>query len=458
MDGMYRLLPFVEKACLKCHALQGYKEGDIRGGISVSVPMAPLWAIERPLIKKVSLAHLLLWIVGMAGIVISKRGLEKEILAREKAEAVLSESANKLRIVADFTYDWEYWRSADDRFLYVSPSCKRITGYAREELIRDPGLYSRIIHPEDLGRVASHLREGQSHPELCELEFRIVRRDGQERWIGHACQPVLDEHGQSLGRRASDRDMTERKRTENELKKAHDELERRVRERTMELAKANESLRQLFVRLLSAQEDERKRLAGEIHDTLGACLSAIKFKVAGFLQGLGETAEGKVESLKAVIPVIQEGIEECRRIQMDLRPSMLDDLGLLPTLSWFFRRFQTIYSGIRIEQRIDLREDEVPNALKVVIYRVIQEAMNNVAKHSKAELVRPSLRRMNDRMELAVEDNGRGFDLEKALGLESSRRGLGLTSMKERVELSGGSFVIESTQGEGTIIRGSWPI
>ncbi len=464
-EYMRLMRPFVtEKACLKCHASQGYKEGDIRGGISVSIPMAPLWAIERPLIKKISLAHLLLWIVGIAGIVVSKRGLEKEILARERAEAVLSESADKLRIVSDFTYDLEYWRSPDDRFLYVSPSCERITGYPREEFMQDPGLYSRIIHPNDSERMLAHLREDRCHPELYELEFRIVRRDGQERWIGHACQPVLDANGQSLGRRASDRDITERKRIEEalrqrtfELQQLTETLEQRVQERTGELAEANKALRQLSVRLLSAQEDERKRIAGEIHDTLGACLAAIKFKVETAVQQKG-APNAAIESLGTIIPVIQEGVEECRRIQMDLRPSMLDDLGLLPTLSWFCRRFQTIYSGIRVDQEVTIEESEVPVSLKIVIYRVTQEAMNNSAKHSKANMVRLCSRKIDGRMELVVEDNGQGFDMEKVLGPGSARRGLGLTNMRERTELSGGSFAIESAGGKGTIIRASWPL
>jgi two-component system, chemotaxis family, sensor kinase Cph1 len=458
-EYMRLMRPFVaEKACLKCHALQGYKEGDIRGGISVSVPMAPLSVIERPLIKKISLAHLLLWIVGMAGIVISKRGLEKQILARERTEAVLSESENKLRIVADFTYDWEYWRSTDDRFLYVSPSCERITGHAREEFIQDPGLYSRIIHPDDRERVVTHLREGRFGRQLCELEFRIVRRDGKERWIGHACQPVLDANGQSLGRRASDRDITERKRAEEALQQLNTELEQRVEERTEELAEANKALRQLSIRLLSAHEEERKRIAGELHDTIGACLSGIKFKVEDTLQRIGKNADVEAKSLKTIVPVIQEAVEECRRIQMDLRPSMLDDLGLLPTLSWFSRRFQAIYSGIRVDQEVMIEESDVPASLKIVIYRVIQEAINNVAKHSKADLVRLCLRKIDGGMEVTVEDNGQGFDLEKMPNAESAKRGLGLTSMRERAELSGGSFHIESTVGKGTIIRARWPI
>jgi signal transduction histidine kinase len=114
--------------------------------------------------------------------------------------------------------------------------------------------------------------------------------------------------------------------------------------------------------------------------------------------------------------------------------------------------------GIRVDQEVTIEESEVPDSLKIVIYRVTQEAMNNVAKHSKADLVRLCLRKIDGRMGLVVEDNGKGFDLEKVLSLESRRRGLGLSSMRERTELSGGSFEIESTEGKGTIIRAWWPI
>jgi signal transduction histidine kinase len=162
--------------------------------------------------------------------------------------------------------------------------------------------------------------------------------------------------------------------------------------------------------------------------------------------------------LRTVIPIVQESIDECRRIQMDLRPSMLDDIGILATLSWFCRRYQTHYSGIQIEQEIDIQEDEIPNALKIVIYRVTQEGMNNIAKHSKADRARLSLRKWDDKLELMVQDNGRGFDQEKAHSRESTRRGLGLSSMRERVELSRGFFTIESTEEKGTIIRASWPL
>ena len=125
--------------------------------------------------------------------------------------ADLREQARLLGIVAEFTFDWEYWRGPDRRFIYVSPSCERVTGYTREEFMRDPDLYLRIIRPEDRERVAAHVREDMAQQSAREMAFRIVRRDGRERWIGHVCRPVLGEHGELMGRRASNRDITERK-------------------------------------------------------------------------------------------------------------------------------------------------------------------------------------------------------------------------------------------------------
>jgi len=251
------------------------------------------------------------------------------------------------------------------------------------------------------------------------------------------------------------------------LKTAYESLEAEIdeRRRTEEslrvtskaLSEREKLLRDLSERLLKTQEEERKRFAGELHDTIGGLLNAMKFKVEGALIKVGAGPSDVTESLATILPMIQEGAEECRRIQMDLRPSILDDLGLLPTLSWFCRRFQTIYRGIDVRLEEGIEESEIPNSLKIVIYRITQEAMNNIAKHGKANQVRLHLQKRDGRVELALEDNGQGFNLKRVLGSESPRRGLGLTSMKERAELSGGSFFINSIEGKGTIIRASWP-
>ena len=292
------------------------------------------------------------------------------------------------------------------------------------------------------------------------LDYAIkVEREDEIGELSHAFnQMTASLKGVTVSKSDLEKEMVERNRAEEALRKAHDELEMRVQERTAELAKANETLRDLSARLLSAQEAERKRIASELHDTIGSCLTGVIFRVESVLQLIRKSPEAASESLNSILLMIREAVEECRRIQLDLRPSMIDDLGLLPTLSWFCRVFDQTYPGIRIERKIDIAEADIPDPLKIVIFRVTQEAMNNIAKHSKAELVRFSLRKRDDSLELGLQDNGGGFSLDEIHSRRAALKGLGLTSMKERAELSGGSLHIESAQGKGTTIRAFWPL
>ena len=219
-----------------------------------------------------------------------------------------------------------------------------------------------------------------------------------------------------------------------------------------DLRESESRLRLLSSELLTVQEAERKRIAREIHDSIGQTLAAIKFGLESKLSQMGAAAPPPGVSIENIISLAQNGIEESRRIQMDLRPSILDDLGILATIGWFNREFQKVYSHISVERQISVEENEIPDSLKTVLFRVIQEAMNNIAKHSKADLVRLSLRKTESRIELTIQDNGAGFNLENI------KQGLGLTSMRERTELSGGTFEVQSTVGTGTIIKASWAL
>ncbi len=137
---------------------------------------------------------------------------------------------------------------------------------------------------------------------------------------------------------------------------------------------------------------------------------------------------------------------------------MLDDLGILVTINWFCREFESAYVGIHIQKEVDIKEEEVPDSLKIVIYRVLQEAMNNIGKHSRANAVGLSLRKSDGSTELTIRDNGQGFDPAEVHSHTGTARGLGLESMRERVEISGGEFRIDSIIGRGTSIRAIWRI
>jgi signal transduction histidine kinase len=209
--------------------------------------------------------------------------------------------------------------------------------------------------------------------------------------------------------------------------------------------------------LLEVQESERKRIGRELHDSIGQYLATQKFALENTLEKIDRsTAEEAVESLEALIPLTQQASEELRRIHADLRPSLIDDLGIIATISWYCREFEKLYSGIRIEKQINIKEEEVPESLKIIVFRILQEALNNVGKHGKANLVGVALEGTSGNIELVIEDNGQGFDVKHVYSMKGAYSGFGLTNMKERAELSGGTFAIESNPGAGTIVRASW--
>jgi PAS domain S-box-containing protein len=161
------------------------------------------------------------------------RGWKKQMYATME----LAREEEKFHTVADFTYDWEYWEGPKHEMLYMSPACERITGYSLQEFLADPELLSRIVHADDLRLMEEHLHNVE-HQDEAAVDFRIVRRDGGIRWIAHACQSVFGRDGRFMGRRISNRDITERKQADEALSQLNAELEQRVVQRTSELETA----------------------------------------------------------------------------------------------------------------------------------------------------------------------------------------------------------------------------
>jgi len=151
------------------------------------------------------------------GRVLGYIGIQRDITEQRRMEEALQESEERYRTVADFTYDWEYWLGPDRDLRYISPSCERMTGYRVDEFLRDPKLLDRIIHPDDYPVIAQHINEEFKSKEVHHADFRITSRSGEERWIAHWCQPVYGNDGSWLGRRGSNRDITQRKRVEEAL-------------------------------------------------------------------------------------------------------------------------------------------------------------------------------------------------------------------------------------------------
>jgi PAS domain S-box-containing protein len=237
----------------------------------------------------------------------------------------------------------------------------------------------------------------------------------------------------------------------------HDVTERKQMQKV--LLQSQAELKFLSSKLLSLQEEERARIAQELHDTISQSLAATKLGIetAINLEGKGKT-RSMAEMLNPFVGSLRLMIEDVRRIYMGLRPTVLDDFGIEVATGWLCREFTQLHPSIRIEKDIRIQETVVPPSLKTTIFRVMQEALENVAKHSQASEVCISLLTTDTgSIELSIQDNGVGFSSHQNGTGEKILKGFGLPSMKERVESSGGAFHLRSSKTAGTLIRAGWP-
>ena len=267
-------------------------------------------------------------------------------------------------------------------------------------------------------------------------------------------------------------DDSAHRRTEEWLRSSVEELSLELRKRTTALEQSNDQwqraetdlrrsqseFRLVSAALMTMQEMERKRIATELHDSIGASLSALSFGVGVALDSArGGDLRVACDMLEKLAAQVKETVGEVRRIAMDLRPATLDDLGIVGTLSWFFREFRGIHPGLALETEVNLYEEDVAPALRTTIFRVVQEALNNVVKHAAASEIRVRLWRTEREIRLEIADDGRGIPAGGGRR-STSGSGMGLKGMRDRTEFSGGSFDLESEPECGTRISASWPL
>ncbi|MDD2390745.1 MAG: PAS domain S-box protein [Desulfobacterales bacterium] len=225
------------------------------------------------------------------------------------------------------------------------------------------------------------------------------------------------------------------------------------------LQRSKKDLQKLTAQLITAEENVRQSIAQELHDSIGQYLSSIKYVAEKSVAQIhAEHPDSEESSLNTLVPIIQTAIDEVSRISMDLRPSTLDDLGIIATVSWFCREYQAVYPSLELAKNIEIEESDVPSPIKINLFRILQESLNNVGRHSRATCVRIGLLKTENRIEIFITDNGIGFNVQEKIHIGlNGRRGFGLFSMQERTKHSGGMFSITSIPKKGTTIRASWP-
>ena len=424
----------MEKECLECHRDTLVPVGGLRGGATISVDLNTYRSAQEPTWRGIQYWHFGIWLVGLTTIyafwffsrrrAIEQARQEEERRENETAFAAMAEGA----VITD----------ARGSIRWVNDAFCAIYGYAREEVIgQNPRILKSGRHDAAFygefwrqltqtghwrGELWNRRKTGEVFPE--EISIQALRGPNGEirRFIS-----IFS-------------DITERKHNEEALQKQRRQLE-----------ESEARLRELAEFLQTIREEERTRIARELHDELGQALTALRIDLrwlSGKSGSLGEPAAARVA---AALGVVEQSIVSLRRISEDLRPAMLDSLGLAAAVEHHLTKFSE-RTGVIGELRMNREEFELEDRVATTVFRVVQEALTNVARHAGASQVAVAIEETHDAIGLTVHDNGRGFTAA------NGRKTFGLLGMRERIAMLGGHLEIDSQPGRGTRIVASIPL
>lgn len=348
-----------------------------------------------------------------------------DITERKTAEQNLRESEKRFRLVAN-SAPVMIWMSGTNKLCtFFNQGWLNFTGRALEEELGDG--WASGVHPDDLDRCLEVYSKAFDERVDFEMEYRLRRHDGQYRWVTDLGVPRMGADGSFRGYIGSATDITDRKLSE-------------------------EALFDMGGRLITAHEVERARIARELHDDLSQRMALLQIGLEEFEQetrGLTSIARQRLHDIAQIATEVSSDIHN---LSHELHPSKLDSLGLVAAVGSFCREFSKQHS-LHVQFIHHHADGRIPKDVTLCIFRIVQEALRNVVKHSGAGEATVELSGHRDRIELCITDSGRGFDLESSMGIP----GLGLISMRERLRLVGGHLVVESQPSRGTQIRARVP-
>jgi PAS domain S-box-containing protein len=386
---------------------------------------APMRAGER-ILGTLSLAHrevvpcdewLQMWTENLANHI-------ARLIERKSAETQLRDAEQSYRTLVEQLPVITYRQQLDESpaVQFISPQVESKLGFSPEEWTADPRLWIRQIHEDDLARVLEAVERCRTERQPLALDYRIRSRSGEVLWFHDEAAVVQDDSGRAVltGARL---EITER------------ETQRGYRQRLQVLSR----------RLAEVQEAERRRVARELHDEIGQHLTVLKLT----LQALRDRPAGAdSDRLSGALATVDDLMHRVRSLSLDLRPTMLDDLGLLPALLWLIERFGQ-QPGVQVDFEHWGLGGRLDGEVETTVYRIVQEALTNVARHGRTDHAQVRVWADGCSVGLQVQDSGCGFELESVL---EDRDKCGLTGIRERVLLLGGELTIDSQPGRGTCL------
>lgn len=362
--------------------------------------------------------------------------LLREIERRARAEEALHLSEQGYRLLVEKQIDLIVKFDMEYRLLFVSSSFCITHGRERDSLLQEH--YLTFIDEDERVPVSEAIQKTYKPPYSSYVEAKTTTRHGL-RWYAWLFNSVLDQDGVVVATLAVGRDITELKMAELGLKES------------------KRKLQVLYSHLIMAQEEERKRIASDLHDDLGQTLAVLKIRIQSIQKRLPRDKQGLYGECEDTLLYINGVIDHVRRLSHDLSPAALDDLGLTEALRALSAEF-TRHAGIKIVLRLENIDNLFPSTSAVLLYRVFQEALTNIEKHSRAKQVVIEAKMLWNQVHFLIKDDGVGFD-SGALELKTVYEGgLGFSSMKERIHMLGGELNVKSRPGKGTAISFAIPV
>lgn len=371
------------------------------------------------------------------------QNMKKEIDVRKQAESELRQELFFRMTIEKAIPAGICAANQDGRIIYVNDTFCRLFGYDENELLNSFPPYFFWPDDDKDARLKCFFDVKADMPDIDGEIKKYQRKGGSYFWGLFSLAPLPHaEDNRKKGFLASIVDVTSRKQAEDQLKISE------------------KRLRVLNRKLIDAQEDERARISKDLHDSIGASMIAVQFAVENKLKEIGAAKCEKEVCLEDILGMLQNIVVDSRRISQNLLPVTLEQLGLVSAVKTYCKDFTKWNPEIDFKYEVQLKEEGVPQRMTLMLFRMTQECLNNVIKHSQAEHVWLMLKQLNGRIVFNMEDDGQGFDLKKIQSddVAEGSTGLGLQSLEERVESFGGELTIKATVGLGARIHAEWEL